>query len=60
MGVLAQLHALPAGEEWCLRPSLVQLGKEGDLEQKRHTGDRGITAVCNLTLATGKNESSGK
>lgn len=52
IGGLAQLHA---GEEGCLRPSLVQLVKEGDSEQKRKlTGDSGITAVCYLTPATGK------
>lgn len=60
MGVLAQLCPLPAGEECCLRPSLVQLVKE-DVEQERKlTGDRSITAVCYLTPETSKHESSGK
>lgn len=55
------LSYIPFLWERSLRPSLAQLVKEGDLEQERKlTGDRGITAVCYLTPEKSKNESSGK
>jgi len=43
----------------CLRPLLVQLVKEGDVEQERKLTE-GTPAVCHLTPVTGKKASSGE